>query len=112
MSAPMSVEGAAFADVQLHAAQPAKNGKQAPLTRDGESWNITLPGTYQTSFNATAFQDPDANRVTLSITADEALQQIAKNVDQFLLEKVRKDPAKYLGKAMSAAEVDAAYTPV
>ena len=108
----MSVEGAAFADVQLHAAQPAKNGKQAPLTRDGESWNLTLPGTYQTSFNATAFQDPDANRVTLSITADEALQRLAKNVDQFLLEKVRKDPAKYLGKAMSAAEVDSAYTPV
>ena len=108
----MSVETAAFADIQLHAAQPAKNGKQAPLTRDGESWNLTFPGTYQTSFNASAFQDPDANRVTLSITADEALQQIAKNVDQFLLEKVRKDPAKYLGKAMSAAEVDSAYTPV
>ena len=108
----MSVEGAAFADVQLHAAQPAKNGKQAPLTRDGESWNLTFPGTYQTSFNATAFQDPDANRVTLSITADEGLQQFAKNIDQFLLERVRKDPAKYLGKAMTAAEVDAAYTPV
>ena len=101
-----------FADVQLHAAQPSKNGKQAPLTRDGESWYITLPGSYSTSFNATAFQDPEANRVTLSITADEGLQQIAKDIDQCLLEKVGKDPAKYLGKALTAAEADGGYTPV
>ena len=101
-----------FADVQLHAAQPSKNGKQAPLTRDGESWYITLPGSYSTSFNATAFQDPEANRVTLSITADEGLQQIAKDIDQCLLEKVRKDPAKYLGKALTAAEADSGYTPI
>ena len=101
-----------FSDVQLHAAQPAKNGKSAPLTHDGENWNMTFPGTYQTAFNATAFQDPDANRVTLSINADEQLQELAKKIDQFLLEKVHKDPAKHLGKAMSAAEVESAYTPV
>ena len=101
-----------FADTQLHAAQPAKNGRQAPLTQDGESWHIKLPGVYQTSFNASAYQDPDANRVTLSITADEQLQQIAKQLDDHLLKQVRSDPAKYLGKAMSAAEVDSGYTPV
>ena len=101
-----------FADIQLHAAQPAKNGRQAPLTQDGESWHIKLPGVYQTSFNASAYQDPDANRVTLSITADEQLQQIAKQLDEHLLKQVRADPAKYLGKAMSAAEVDGGYTPV
>ena len=73
-----------FADTQLHAAQPAKNGKQAPLTQDGESWYLKFPGVYQTSFNASAYQDPDANRVTLSITADGELQQIAKQMDDYL----------------------------
>ena len=76
-----------FADTQLHAAQPAKNGRQAPLTQDGESWHIKLPGVYQTSFNASAYQDPDANRVTLSIIADEQLQQIAKQLDDHLLKR-------------------------
>ena len=103
---------AMFADIQLHAAQVAKNGKQAPLTQDGESWYIRLPGVYRTSFNASAFQDPDANRVTLSITADEALQLFAKEIDEFLLKRVGADPAKFLGRAMSAAEVVSAYTPV
>ena len=98
MSAQVSAERGLFDDVQLHAAQPAKNGKQAPLTHDGESWNLTFPGTYQTSFNASAFQDPEANRVTRSITADEGLQQLAKKLDEFLLEKVRKDPTKFLGR--------------
>ena len=111
MSAPEFAEKAAFADAQLHAAQPAKNGKQEPLTRDGESWLITLPGSYTTGFNATAFQDPEANRVTLSITADEDLQQIAKDIDHCLVEKVRKDPDKYLGKSLTTAEAESGYTP-
>lgn len=101
-----------FSDVHLHAAQAAKNGKAAPLTHDGENWNMTFPGAYTTNFDATAFQDPTANRVTLSINADGQLQELAEKIDQFLLEKVRKDPAKHLGKALSAAEVDSAYTPV
>ena len=101
-----------FADIQLHAAQSAKNGKQAALTQDGESWNIKFPGSYTTSFNASAFQDPDANRVTLSINADEDLRELALNIDAYLLKVVQGDPAKYLGKAMSASEVASGYCPI
>ena len=101
-----------FADIQVHAAQAAKNGKQAALTQDGEGWYIKFPGSYTTSFNASAFQDAEANRVTLSINADETLQKLAKEIDGFLLKAVQADPAKHLGKAMSAAEVAAGYNPV
>ena len=67
-----------FADIQVHAAQAAKNGKQAAITQDGEGWYIKFAGSYTTSFNASAFQDAEANRVTLSINADETLQNLAK----------------------------------
>jgi len=101
-----------FADIQVHAAQAAKNGKQAAITQDGEGWYIKFAGSYTTSFNASAFQDAEANRVTLSINADETLQNLAKEIDGFLLKAVQADPAKYMGKAMSAAEVAAGYTPM
>ena len=88
-----------------------KGAKTAPFTSEGKSVFANL-GPMQIPFEPSAFQDPEATRVNMVFRPPEAVIQELQELDEFILQTVSKDPARWWGKVRSETQIRESYNPI
>ena len=88
-----------------------KGAKTAPFTSEGKPVFANL-WPMQIRFEPSAFQDPDATRVNMVFRPPEEVIQHLQELDEFILQTVCKDPARWFGKARSETQIRESYNPI
>ena len=88
----------------------AKGGKQLPaLYIDGSPVAFQPEALLEVPFEPSAFNDPEATRVTLCLIPTEDLCETIKELDAWVLESLIANPTNLLGLTLSAEQIRERY---
>lgn len=83
-----------------------KGAKTIPLTTIDNKSVLWLPAECLTAiWEPSAFNDPEASRVNLSLTPSESIQTQLKALDSFIASTLATDSAKYFGQILTTQQV-------
>ena len=88
----------------------SKGSKQLPaLYKDGSSvsWQ---PDAMEIPFEPSAFQDPEANRVTLCMTPSSAVSETIAAIDAWCVQTITANCSPLLGIALTPEQITERYT--
>ena len=100
-----------FSKHTISAVQTAKSGKSAQILKDKDLHMIQFDTT-EAPFNASAFNEPDANRVNLCMRTTPAIEDFLMETEAWLLDYCQQESVRLFGKQMSLDEVKFMYTPL
>ena len=88
----------------------AKGSKQVPaLYSDGSSVVFQPETLFEVPFEPSAFNDPEATRVTLCLNPTEEVCETIRELDEWILESLIANPTNLLGLTLSAEQIRERY---
>ena len=100
-----------FSKHTIAAVQTAKSGKSAQILKDKDLHMVQF-GAVEAPFNASAFNEPDANRVNLCMRVNPAIEDFIMEFESWLMDYCHQESARLFCKQMSLDEVHFMYTPL
>ena len=83
-----------------------KGAKSIQLTTiDGKAVIWQQSECLMPCFEPSAFNDPDATRVNLSVTPSDSIEKHLKALDSFLASQLATDSTKYFGQILTSQQV-------
>ena len=88
-----------------------KGAKQAQLLDAGKAlkWK---PGPLRVQWQPNAFNDPEANRVSICFETTPAVDEYVKGLEDWVLRTLAAAPKKYFGQDLTQAQIQERYIPL
>jgi hypothetical protein len=83
----------------------SKGAKTIPLTSDGNTIFWQPVGDYVPCFEPSAFNDPEASRVNISLMMTAGLELELNQLDTHLVKLLAKESQKYFGQVLTEAQI-------
>ena len=98
-------------DLSISATQTAKSGKTAPILHKGTQF-IRQFDEVEAAFNASAFNEPEANRVNLCMRTTSSIEDWITEFEHWLLDYCTSNSMRIFGKELTRDGVAFMYTPL
>jgi hypothetical protein len=102
----MSLDNFAASQIKLGQLQiNPKGAKQVPISLDNDKSLFLRHGPLAPLFEPSAFNDPVATRVNLSLSVNDALEHELKSIDDQIVKLLAADSLRFFGSEQTEAQI-------